>query len=72
MQAVRFNETQLHVLNMASHIKSEQSLELLKQQLAAFYAKMIDEQMDELWESGQWNEQKLADLRGSHFRTSYK
>lgn len=72
MQAVRFNETQFHVLNMASRIKTAQSLELLKEQLAAFYAKMIDEQMDELWESGQWNEQKLADLRGAHFRTEYK
>ena len=72
MQAVRFNETQFHVLNMASHIKTEESLELLKQQLAAFYAKQIDDQMDALWESGQWNEQKLADLRGVHFRTPYK
>lgn len=71
MQAVSFNPTQLHVLNMASHIKTEESLALLKQQLAAFYARIIDEQMDELWESGQWNEQKLSDLRNAHFRTPY-
>lgn len=71
MQAVQFNQTQLHILNMASHIKTEQSLNLLKQQLAAFYAKLIDDQMDELWESGEWDEQKLANLRGAHFRTSY-
>jgi len=57
---------------MASHIKTEESLELLKQQLAAFYAKQIDVKMDELWESGQWNDQKLEDLRGTHFRTPYK
>lgn len=71
MQSVQLNQAQLHILNMASHIKTEQSLELLKQQLASFYAKLIDEQMDELWDSGKWNEQKLADLRDSHFRTPY-
>ena len=72
MQTVTFNPAQMHVLNMASHIKTEESLQQLKQQLAEFYAKMIDEQMDELWESGKWNEQKLADLREAHLRTPYK
>ncbi len=72
MQTVTFNPAQMHVLNMASRIKTEKSLQLLKQQLAEFYAKQIDEQMDELWESGKWNEQKLADLREAHLRTPYK
>jgi hypothetical protein len=72
MQTVTFNPAQMHVLNMASRIKTEKSLQLLKQQLAEFYAKQIDEQMDELWESGKWNEQKLADLRKAHLRTPYK
>ena len=72
MQTVTFNPAQMHVLNMASRIKTEKSLQLLKQQLAEFYAKQIDEQMDELWESGKWTEQKLADLRKAHLRTPYK
>ena len=72
MQTVTFNPAQMHVLNMAARIKTEKSLQLLKQQLAEFYAKQIDEQMDELWESGKWNEQKLADLREAHLRTPYK
>ena len=72
MQTVTFNPAQMHVLNMASRIKTEKSLQLLKQQFAEFYAKQIDEQMDELWESGKWNEQKLADLREAHLRTPYK
>ena len=72
MQPVNFNQAQIHLLNMASHIKTEEALKQLKQQLAAFYAKLVDEQMDELWDSGAWNEQKLTELRGSHFRTPYK
>ncbi|MCQ2245921.1 MAG: dephospho-CoA kinase [Bacteroidaceae bacterium] len=72
MTRVAFTPAQMHVLNMASRIKTEATLQRFKDQMAAFYAKLIDEEMDELWESGEWNEQKLAELRGSHFRTAYK
>ena len=72
MNSVTFNPAQIHILNMASRIKTEASLQRFKEQMATFYAKLIDEEMDELWASGQWNEQKLADLRGAHFRTPYK
>lgn len=40
--------------------------------LAAFYAKQIDEDMDKLWESGEWNEQKLESLSEAHLRIPYK
>jgi hypothetical protein len=46
-------------------------LEKLRQQLAAFYAKQVDDEMDQLWESGQWNEKRLQELRHAHFRTPY-
>ena len=72
MNSVTFNPAQIHILNMASRIKTEAGLQRCKEQMATFYAKLIDEEMDELWASGQWNEQKLADLRGAHFRTPYK
>ena len=72
MNSVTFNPSQIHILNMASRIKTEAGLQRFKEQMATFYAKLIDEEMDELWASGQWNEQKLADLRGAHFRTPYK
>ena len=71
MEAITFSPAQVHVFNLVSHIKSTMGLEKLRKQLAAFYAKQVDDEMDELWESGQWNEQKLQDLRGSHFRTPY-
>ena len=57
---------------MMSHIKTAMGLEKLRQQLAAFYAKQIDEEMDALWESGQFDEKRLQELLGSHFRTPYK
>ena len=30
-----------------------------------------DEEMDQLWESGQFDEKRMQELRGSHFRTPY-
>lgn len=71
MEAITFSPAQVHVFNLVSHIKTDTGLEKLRKQLAAFYAKQIDDEMDQLWESGQWNEEKLQALRASHFRTPY-
>ena len=38
----------------------------------ALYARQIDEEMEKLWESGEWNEEKLQSLENAHFRTPYK
>ena len=66
-----FNPVQLHVLNMMAHVKTQEGMERLKDQLTAFYAQLIDDEMDALWESGAWSETKLAELKSVHFRTPY-
>lgn len=71
MEAITFSPAQVHVFNLVSHIESVVGLEKLREQLTAFYAKQVDEEMDQLWESGQWDEKKMQELRGSHFRTPY-
>lgn len=71
MKSITFSPAQIHVFNMVSHITSDKALEELREQLAAFYAKQVDSELDDLWESGVWNEQKMKSLRGSHFRTPY-
>ena len=72
MQAVTFTPAQVHVLNMVSRIKTERSLGRLQEQLAKFYAELVDQEMEDLWKSGTWNEQKLEELRHVHLRTPYK
>ena len=72
MVEITFSPAQVHVFNLVSHIKTSMGLDRLREQLAAFYAKQVDDEMESLWESGQWNEEKLKELRDSHFRTPYK
>ena len=72
MEAITFTPAQVQVFNLVSHIKTSVGLEKLRQQLAAFYAKQVDEEMDKLWESGQFDQKKLDELRGQHLRTPYK
>lgn len=71
MEAITFSPAQVHVFNLVSHIKSSIGLEQLRQQLASFYAKQVDDEMDQLWESGQFDDKRMKELRGSHFRTPY-
>ena len=72
MEAITFSPAQMHLMTLMSHIKSPRALEQLKEQLADFYARQIDDEMEKLWESGEWNEQKLQSLQEAHFRTPYK
>lgn len=72
MEAVTFSPAQLHLVTMMSHIKSASALDQLKDQLADFYARQIDMEMEQLWLSGEWNEEKLKSLQNAHFRTPYK
>ena len=67
MEAITFSPAQVHVFNLVSHIKSALGLEKLREQLAAFYAKQVDEEIDALWESGQFDEKKMKELRGSPY-----
>ena len=72
METVTFNPAQMHLVTLMSHIKSTLALDQLKDQLADFYARQIDIEMEQLWQSGEWNEQKLQNLQNAHFRTPYK
>ncbi len=72
MEAITFTPAQVQVFNLVSHIKTTAGLEKLRQQLAMFYANQIDDEMDTLWENGLFDEKRLQELRGSHFRTPYK
>lgn len=71
MENTVMNLAQQHVLKLVSHIKTEKGLEELKDQLVEYYARKVDEGMEQLWDSGTWNEETLKNLKDAHYRTPY-
>jgi ERCC4-type nuclease len=66
------NKAQLQILKLLSNIKTEEETKELSQVISNFYAKKATEEMDRLWESGQWNEEKNDQILKEHLRTPYK
>lgn len=62
METTRLNPTQIHLLKMFEIESSEESLNELKDVLYRYYSKRMDECLDELWDSGQLNQQRLDEI----------
>ena len=62
MDRTVFNKAQLEMLDIMAGIRSEEELEELKHVISEFYARRADEELDKLWQSGEWNEQTLKEL----------
>ena len=59
------------MLRMFQYMKSDKELLEVKQVLSSYLASKLDEEMDELWDSGQWNNEKNEALLKEHLRTPY-
>ena len=71
VQILNFNNAQRAVLNVVSCLQSEQDLEDLKRTLMKFMNERMQREMDKLWDSGSWSEEKLEAMKTEHLRTSY-
>ena len=72
MSRTIFNEAQLELLNVMASVKDDAELLALKHAISEFFARRADEEMEKLWQSGEWNEQTLQDLKNAHYRTPYQ
>ena len=72
VQILNFNNAQRALLNVVSCLQSEQDLEDLKRTLMKFMNERMQREMDKLWDSGSWSEEKLEAMKTEHLRTSYK
>ena len=72
MEKTKLTAAQIEMLNIMADVRSDEELQDLKHLISEYYARRADEEMEKLWQSGAWNEQKLADLKDAHFRTPYK
>jgi len=66
-----FNPIQLHLLEMFNYCKSEESISELKNVLADFYAKQVQEEADRLWKEGSLNGEAIDKILNEHWRTPY-
>lgn len=67
-----FNKAQIELLDTMASIESDDELMALKHAISEFFARRADEEMERLWQSGEWNEQTLQELKNAHYRTPYK
>lgn len=72
MEAAVFNPTQIHLLKMFSYAKTDAAFEEIKKALSLYFAKRVSDDMDALWDSGEWFQEKNEAVLDEHLRTPYK
>lgn len=63
---------QMLVLKSFAGVTGEDELRALMRVLKNFYAQMLDDELERLWDSGALNQPKLDELRTEHLRTPYR
>ena len=72
MASSALNEAQLSILRLLGSMKTVEEVDELRQVICDYYARRVDEEVDKLWESGQWNDEKNEAVLNEHLRTPYK
>lgn len=57
-QETALNETQMSILRLLGSMKTVEEVDELRQIICDYYARKVDEEVDKLWESGQWDNEK--------------
>lgn len=70
-QATVFNPAQLFLLEMFSHVTTEEQLREIKDVLADYFAKKVDEGIAELERQGLWGREQSEAVMKEHLRTPY-
>ena len=72
MASTVLNEAQMSILRLLGSMKTVEEVDELRQVICDYYARRVDEEVDKLWESGQWNDEKNEAVLNEHLRTPYK
>ena len=57
---------------MFSFAKDSKALAEIRAALMEIFAKRVEDDMDALWESGEWDNEKNENVLKEHLRTPYK
>ena len=72
MAATVLNEAQMSILRLLGSMKTVEEVDELRQVICDYYARRVDEEVDKLWESGQWDDKKNEAILNEHLRTPYE
>ena len=68
MASTVFNPIQQHLLKMFAYDDNLERLAEIKALLTKYYAEKVDQRMNQLWDEGILDQQRLDELRGKHLR----
>ena len=71
-QRTVLNEAQLGILRLLGRMKNVEQANELRQIISNYYAQKATEEMDALWDSGEWSQEKNEAILTEHLRTPYK
>ena len=72
METTAFNPVQQHLLKLFAFDGSEEKLLEVKEVLTKYFSQKLDKRLNEPWDSGVLNQDKLDELRTKHLRTDLK
>lgn len=68
LQGQSLTNSQLEILKAFSHQLNEEDLKRLRKTLLDFFAKIVIEEANKVWEKEKWSEQKVQDLLNTKLR----
>ncbi|MBR1558304.1 MAG: hypothetical protein IJ647_11250 [Prevotella sp.] len=72
MEATVLNEAQMSILRLLGSMKTVEEVNELRRVICDYYARRVDDEVDKLWESGQWTDEKNEAVLREHLRTPYR
>ena len=70
-QVIKFNQAERDVLNVMSLLNSDEDIKALRKVLIRFVNDRLQQELNKLWDSGEWSEDKLEQMSKEHLRTHY-
>ena len=71
MQLNTMNEAQMMILESFASATDEQEVNDLMDVLRLFYARRLEQEMNQLWDDGTLDQKVLDQLKDEHLRTPY-
>ena len=68
----RLSNTQLEILKAFRHELSEEDLQKFRKNIAVFFAEILMDEADRVWDEQQWDEEKVQKMLHTKLRRSGK